>query len=308
MMPFRRILVDIDALAPHNAALLRGTELALHSGAAMTVVDVLPHVPNRARRFVTEAVETELANDRLARVRTAVERLERKPQAESVLLRGEPAHAVAAQALAGGFDLIVRRRGHDQADALPALGSIDRRLVHESPCPVWLLARGPNTSPRRILAAVDLAPDPASTDLAVAVLEAAARVAAVYQADLTVLHAYHLNAEAALMPYVPPQGIHDLRLEAERDVAKALEALMARVDFGPVTPRTALVYAEPEHAIPEYARAHDMDLVVVGTVSRSGLARLVIGSTAERVLHELQRSLLIVKPRAREARLVEVPA
>ena len=38
------------------------------------------------------------------------------------------------------------------------------------------------------------------------------------------------------------------------------------------------------------------DIVVVGAVSRTGLQRLFIGNTAERLLHDLPCDLLIVKP------------
>jgi universal stress protein E len=307
-MVLRRILIDVDALEPYNAALQRGAELASRSGATMTVVDVLPHVPNGARRFVTEAVEAELVADRLARVRAAVDRLDPPQKAETALLRGEVARALADEALRGEFDLVVRRRGHDRADALPAWGSLDRRLVHECPCPVWLLAGGPQTAPRRIVAAVDLAPDPASVDLATAVLEAAGQIANLYRADLTVFHAYHLEVEEMLATYVPPEAIHDLKREAEQEAIRQLHRLIARVDLKPVQPRPAVAYAEPEGAIPDYARSHDMDLVVLGAVSRSGLARLVLGSTAERVLQELHRSILIVKPRGGQVRASEVPA
>jgi universal stress protein E len=38
------------------------------------------------------------------------------------------------------------------------------------------------------------------------------------------------------------------------------------------------------------------DLVVMGTVARAGIAGMLIGNTAERVLRKLRCSVLIVKP------------
>jgi len=44
------------------------------------------------------------------------------------------------------------------------------------------------------------------------------------------------------------------------------------------------------------ARQLDADLVVMGTVGRSGIAGLFIGNTAEMVLEQVQCSVLAIKP------------
>jgi universal stress protein E len=49
-------------------------------------------------------------------------------------------------------------------------------------------------------------------------------------------------------------------------------------------------------AIPELVRKLGCDIVVMGAISRSGMKRVVIGNTAERLLDDLPCDLLIVKP------------
>jgi hypothetical protein len=51
------------------------------------------------------------------------------------------------------------------------------------------------------------------------------------------------------------------------------------------------------------ARKVGADLVVMGAVSRSGLKRLFIGNTAERVLNTLPCDVLVVKPAHFEKRV-----
>lgn len=53
---------------------------------------------------------------------------------------------------------------------------------------------------------------------------------------------------------------------------------------------------EPEAVIPEFVVAEGVDLVVMGTVARGGIAGLLIGNTAERMLRKLPCSVLAVKP------------
>jgi nucleotide-binding universal stress UspA family protein len=48
--------------------------------------------------------------------------------------------------------------------------------------------------------------------------------------------------------------------------------------------------------IPALAAAKDADLIIMGTVSRSGVSGLLIGNTAEKVLNQAYCSMLTVKP------------
>jgi universal stress protein E len=57
-----------------------------------------------------------------------------------------------------------------------------------------------------------------------------------------------------------------------------------------------LVEGEPERAISQFVDKNGVDLVVMGTVARSGIAGLVMGNTAERVLQRLRGSVLAIKP------------
>jgi universal stress protein A len=49
--------------------------------------------------------------------------------------------------------------------------------------------------------------------------------------------------------------------------------------------------------ITEYAQAHRIDLIVMGTHGRSGLAHVLLGSVAERVLQRAPCPVLTVRPR-----------
>jgi universal stress protein E len=67
--------------------------------------------------------------------------------------------------------------------------------------------------------------------------------------------------------------------------------------------RRHVVGRHPVDAIEQTARKIHSSIVVMGAVSRSGLKRLFIGNTAERVLDQLTCDVLIVKPRRFEGRV-----
>ena len=48
------------------------------------------------------------------------------------------------------------------------------------------------------------------------------------------------------------------------------------------------------HAINEYAKANDVDLIVVGTHGRGAVSRFLMGSVAERVVRSASRPVLTV--------------
>lgn len=48
--------------------------------------------------------------------------------------------------------------------------------------------------------------------------------------------------------------------------------------------------------IPRLVRSHEIDLLVMGTVCRTGIPGFIIGNTAEKVLDTVDCSVLTVKP------------
>jgi universal stress protein E len=75
----------------------------------------------------------------------------------------------------------------------------------------------------------------------------------------------------------------------------AFDRLMDRHSV-PADRRHFIESATPETAISEFAGATGTDLVVMGTVYRSGIDRLIFGSTAERTLYRLNCDVLALKP------------
>ena len=56
------------------------------------------------------------------------------------------------------------------------------------------------------------------------------------------------------------------------------------------------VRGSPDEVIPQFITENDIDILVMGTVGRSGIPGFVIGNTAENVLQNLNCSLIAIKP------------
>jgi nucleotide-binding universal stress UspA family protein len=63
-----------------------------------------------------------------------------------------------------------------------------------------------------------------------------------------------------------------------------------------IKPEIHLLKGMPRSTIPEFAGEIKADLVVMGTVARTGLAGFIMGNTAETILNQLNCSVLAIKP------------
>jgi nucleotide-binding universal stress UspA family protein len=295
MIPFKRILVDIDALAGEHPALECAFDLAARSGADVTVVDILPEVPASARRFVTNEIEQELVAHRSERL-TAVAATH-GPRARPALLRGTPAVAIVQEVMRGDYDLVVRSHGRDLAVPPPPFGVVDMQLLRTCPCPVWLVGPGASLRPRNLVAAIDASEnDPGEALLNRRIFDLALTVQDLEDGTLTILYAWSVFGRDLLRHRMSPREFDGFVGAARQAASADLDRFIARLGPLGAPLDVRLVEGEPHEVIPAYAVAHHIDLVVMGTVARTGLAGFVMGNTAERVLRELRGSVLAVKP------------
>jgi nucleotide-binding universal stress UspA family protein len=89
----------------------------------------------------------------------------------------------------------------------------------------------------------------------------------------------------------------DLMVEVTRDEhSDGLDIVLGDHDLSTLDHEVHLVKGDAGRVIPALVVAEGINLVVMGTVARTGVAGLVIGNTAERILDAVDCSVLAVKP------------
>ena len=58
--------------------------------------------------------------------------------------------------------------------------------------------------------------------------------------------------------------------------------------------QTEILEGSPEDNIVEYAKQHDIDLVVMSTSGQGGIKRLILGSTTDRVIRSCEVPVLVI--------------
>jgi nucleotide-binding universal stress UspA family protein len=295
---FSKILVSI--CGGGGDAFRDAVRLASASGAALTLADVIDEShaivrPVGGRGWDVPTLARTQARARLDRAAARARRL--GVPADTVLLVGAPVAALVREVARRRYDLLVI--GASTGRGTRGIGATAARVVRECPSAVLVVRPGPLRSRPRVLVAIDtgrwrgIPMDAVNAQL----FEAALWFVRHTGAELHVVHAW----EAYGATYIRRAGatdanvrghIADVHASRRREFREAVAPYRRHLNDG----RLHLVRGEARRVIPALARARAFDLVVIGTVGRRGLARWIMGNTAEAVLSALPRSLLAVRP------------
>ena len=204
--------------------------------------------------------------------------------------------AVVRRALRSKSDLIVAERHAKRHLAPWLLRFNDWELLRRSPVPVLLVKSGRRWERPAVLAAVDPTHSyakPAKLDAAI--IDAASSVATALGGKLHAVHAFvPAVIDVRRLDLDDPNLSAHIESRAAKQATAALERAVGAAGVPPA--RRHLVGRHPADAIPQVARSTRAGIVVMGALSRSGLKRLVVGDTAERILDALACDVLVVKP------------
>lgn len=94
-----------------------------------------------------------------------------------------------------------------------------------------------------------------------------------------------------------PRMFREMDAFIRRDAEKRLRALTETARRSGVRARPLLLTGVPHEAIRRAARSKRADVIVLGTHGRTGVARVVVGSVASRVVATAPCPVLTVRPR-----------
>jgi len=302
MRRMRNIVVGYDGFETGQPLPAIAVALAQEHGAALHVVHVAPPPPRqgwRTQQVSTQELQAALVETRERRLEEIVESARKRGARVRCSLRTGRPHVELIRAVrdARADLLVVVDRPSRSADGR-GFGTVTTRLLRECPCPVLAKRSVRKYRHKRILAAVEVDPEVRGEHPCQEVVDLATRLAQHGGGKVLLFHAWSLWGETMLQRQ---QGIESPELrslleEARAPRAAALDELAARVRAAGVEVDVVLEKGDARSVIPEVVASRRIDLVVMGTVGRSGLPGIIIGNTAERLLGQLPCSALAVKP------------
>jgi nucleotide-binding universal stress UspA family protein len=288
------IIVATDFSANARAALAWAEELARQHDAALVLVHAARPEPPTAPEFVPWPQK--YGDEIRTRVKSQLDREAEKARRSGVtvdceLVLGAAVDVVIAAAERRGADLIVAgTRGRTGWKRL-LLGSTAARLIRKAACPVLTVHPTDAGSPRPVRTV--LVPTDFSEDAGLAA-EAATRILGAPRADrrLVLLHAYHVPYEAR---YLPARILMDAISAADAQVTRMIQELAAKLRYTGMAVDTVACEGDAAQSILDQAMSVGADLIAMGTHGLSGTDRLLLGSTAERVVASAPCPVLTVR-------------
>lgn len=199
------------------------------------------------------------------------------------VVEGGPASVVLDAALREKAALIVTGIARDEPIARLRLGSTVERLVREATVPVLTVRRRVRGPYRHVLIATDFSP---ASRMA---LETALRWFS--EGRLTLFHAYY--APGALLD--GQAAPNDSWREAAH---RQCDQFLLDSGIGPDAAHRLsrlIERGQPETLLPDCVDFENVDLVILGTHGRGGLAKTLLGSTAENLLCSLDCDTMVVR-------------
>jgi nucleotide-binding universal stress UspA family protein len=296
MQEFRNIFVAIDFSPGSDEALRQAHERVTNTGARLAVCHIVPnelrnnlffpHISRIAALKLPLAMK-QIGDAVLARV---MEITGRQPaEFDLIIDDGKPQAMILDHAEKWLADLIIIGSHGQTRPADAFLGGVTESIVRHAHCPVLVSRPGRHT--RQVIAGTDF------SDPALPAIKAAADEATRIRGSLMVVHSLDLVWSPAAYPAlafggapfnISSKDIAELEASATERIQESLKQLGIQ---GDALVTTGAAGAE----LVAIAEERNAELVVVGTIGRTGLRRALLGSVAETVVRQAACSVLIVR-------------
>ena len=310
MMDYQKLLVVVDPTTEEQAALARAVELAIESQAEITVFlsifDFSYEMTSILSGQEREAMREGVVNQRKAWLSDIVKPYQKDGIVINleVIWHNRPFESIIKFAIDGNFDLIVKStHEHDKLKSV-IFTPTDWHLMRKAPVPVLLVKEHDWPVAGKIVCAVNFsAEDDANESLNGKIIAHAIKLAKQFDAQVHLVNGYPgtpVNLAIELPDFDAHTYSETIRLQHEERINYLANA------YGIAVENCHVKEGLPEDVIPDLATKLDAELVILGTIGRTGLSAALIGNTAEHVIDSINCDLLAIKPDGYKSPLEEL--
>lgn len=215
------------------------------------------------------------------------------PEVVTAIASGAPHVQIIRRARLVGADLVLlgRHARRSLRDLVP--GTTAARVVRLGDTPVVVVNGRPGGPYRRLLVAVGL------EDTSAPLVTLAARLAAPDAAPMLLVHACWAPAMTRLISTAGPtrERARDRRFDGRLAATQMRALLVALEERHPgLALRPRILHGDPRRLLPSQALRTGAELVALGTHGRAGVAHVLLGSVAERVIMASPCDALVARP------------
>ena len=300
MQTFKKILVATDTRYEEKPLLDEAARLALQNSAQLMLVDVLPEFAWPVKLTIKDHqhVCDLIANEKAKKLEELAKPLADKGiKVSTNVLRGHTSVEIIREVLRGGFDLVMKVTKGKNSREETFYGRTGKRLLRKCPSAVWLVKPQVAAQYRNIVASVDTSSeDKADEELNARIYTLANSISQTHGGELMIVHAWSIWNESMLHSHMSKEDFAALQEDAHSQAGTMLDEFLKTQGSSLKKENVFLLKGESSLVIPQFVKEKDADLLVMGTVARSGITGVVMGNTAERILDRVQCAVLAVKP------------
>lgn len=214
-------------------------------------------------------------------------------EAKYKLVFGQPWLEIIRRVEREGQDLVIVGTRDLGAAGRMLFGSTGIKLLRYCPCPVWITKPDPDWETFNVLVASDL------SDVAQDALQIAVGGGQLADCKIHLLHAIDFQIDRHLwLTGLPEEQIDEFRQRKRAETEQALHEQLAQTDHRTLKygVQVHVVEGPADVVIEQAIQDYDIDLLVMGTMARTGISGMIMGNTAERLLPGVTCSVLAVKP------------
>ncbi len=300
MDQYQNILVVIDPTTEDQKALKRAIELATRTKSALTVFltifDFSYEMTTMLSSDEREVMRQSVISDREQWLNDIIKNLPHQgiTITHKVVWHNRPFEAIIEQVIAQKHDMVIK--GTHQHDKFKSVifTPTDWHILRKCPCPVLLVKEHNWPENGNILAAVNIGSDEAEhQSLNNKITETANSIAKLIKGKVNLVNSYPgtpINI-AIEIPEFDASQYNDSMLKHHQQ-----SMLEHAQNFGIAKGCTFVKEGLPETVIESMSEQLDAELVILGTIGRTGISAALIGNTAEHVIDRLNCDVLALKP------------
>jgi universal stress protein E len=306
MDKIKRILAVIDPTKAQQNSLQRALSLAKKTGAHITaflsIYDFSYEMTTMLSRDEREAMREAVIKDREAWINDLLSGIEATDIHSLVLWHNRPYEAIIKTVISDNYDLVIKST--HQHDTLKSVifTPTDWHLIRKCPTPVLLVKDHEWPEQGHILAAVNSVSDNEQHQaLNRRIISDAQFICQLANAQLSLINTYPatpVNIAIEIPEFNPSQYNEAVKKHHEEETFALAD------DFNISRTECEIKEGLPEDVIPLVANKKGSELVVIGTVGRTGLSAALVGNTAEHVIDSLDCDVLALKPDGYKSPLV----
>lgn len=301
MQRFDKILYVCTGLEGENDALRQALRLTCDNKGSLSILMVLPSFPTKLKAYKNsyKKMLEERMDKAIGSEKSALGIRKKLPITVESISGSAPAIQVIRHVLQHSNDLLIKQAEASKNEK--GFKSLDMELLRKCPCPV-LLVRPLKHKGDKIQVSVAIDPENEERvghDLALQLLQLSSSLAASYSGQLHIISCWNFELEKYLRDQVwikvSKEELDDTLLEKKTSHEKALNQVISESKIKDGY-QIHQLKGLPEEVIPSFIDDMNIDILVMGTVARTGISGFIFGNTAENIVQTLNCSLLALKP------------